>query len=45
MKQEAYPNIKKVVRATDFLLGVVFTIVKISLLFAVIVVVVVLLVW
>ena len=45
MNHPTYPNIEKVVRATDFLLGVVFTIVKISLLFAVIVVVVALLVW
>ena len=44
MNQENYPNIEKVVRATDVLLGWVFTAVKLSLLFAVVVVVIALVV-
>jgi len=35
MNRGAYPNIEKVVRATDFLLGWVFSTVKLLLLFAV----------
>lgn len=44
MNQETYPNIKKVVRATDVLLGWAFTFIKLTLLFAVGVVVVALMV-
>ena len=44
VNQEAYPNIRKVVRAADVLLGWVFTAVKLSLLFAVVVVVIALVV-
>ena len=35
MNQEVYPNIRKVTRAIDVLLGLVFTAVKLSLLFAI----------
>jgi len=44
MNRGAYPNIEKVVRATDVLLGWVFGIVKLLLLLAVVVAVVAVLV-
>jgi len=45
MNRGAYPNIEKVVRATDVLLGWVFGTVKLLLLFTVVVLVVALLDW
>ena len=44
MSQEVYPNIRKVVRAADVLLGWAFAIVKVLLLLAVIVAIIALLV-
>lgn len=44
MSQEVYPNIRKVVRAADVLLGWAFAVLKLLFLFAVIVVVIVLVV-